>query len=168
MGVESEGEEEVVALSDGEVDLLEHEGAADAEDDEALILSDEEEDEAEGADGEPKSNSKRSLARVEKRRLRELKKKQEDELERIREAQNANISKEGTERAKDKFAFLLAQTEIFAHFLSTGGDKPDSKKRGKEKKMTEEEEDRAMAESNAAEARQASSSDRCESTSLQA
>ena len=55
MGVESEGEEEVVALSDGEVDLLEHEGAADAEDDEALILSDEEEDEAEGADGEVRS-----------------------------------------------------------------------------------------------------------------
>lgn len=72
------------------------------------------------------------------------------------------------------------------------------RRRGKEKKMTEEEEDRAMAESNAAEARQvrltvqpacafppctlpcplppltraaraqASSSDRCESTSLQA
>jgi len=110
-----------------------------------------------------KHNAKRTLARLEKRRLRALKKKQEEELERIREAQNANISKEGvrscppvvcvrarssapparaaralarltrprcdraqTERAKDKFAFLLAQTEIFAHFLSAGKD--DSKK----------------------------------------
>jgi hypothetical protein len=33
--------------------------------------------------------------------------------------------------AKDKFAFLLAQTEIFAHFLSSGGrDKADCKKCG--------------------------------------
>jgi hypothetical protein len=33
--------------------------------------------------------------RQEKKRLRDLKKKQEEELARIREAQNANVSKEG-------------------------------------------------------------------------
>ena len=177
-------------LSEGEERLMVEEGAA-ADGDEADGPAAEEEEveeeeEAEGgaAAGEvrprplahaaceqsltvpaqsSKHNAKRTLARLEKRRLRALKKKQEEELERIREAQNANISKEGvrscppvvcvrarssapparaaralarltrprcgraqTERAKDKFAFLLAQTEIFAHFLSAGKD--DSKK----------------------------------------
>jgi hypothetical protein len=35
------------------------------------------------------------VARAEKRRLRELKRKQEEELDRIRSAQNANITAEG-------------------------------------------------------------------------
>ena len=44
---------------------------------------------------QPKSHTKQSLARAEKRRLRELKQRQEEELERIREAQNKAISAEG-------------------------------------------------------------------------
>lgn len=89
-----------------------------------------------------KPDTTRTRARAEKMRLRELKKQQEEQLERIRVAQNANIATEGVRRAgpctarwhrqtirdllrsfqsarqKDKFAFLLAQTEIFAHFLT--------------------------------------------------
>jgi hypothetical protein len=53
MGSASEGEEEKVELSDGEVDLLEHEGAAGGDDDDAggLLPSDDEGDSDEEAGG---------------------------------------------------------------------------------------------------------------------
>ena len=55
MGVESEGEEEKVELSEGEVDVLEHEGAAGGGDDDdqgGLLPSDDEGDsEDDGAAG---------------------------------------------------------------------------------------------------------------------
>ena len=51
MGVESEGEEEKVELSEGEVDVLEREGAADGDDDDAGLLPSDDDDGDSGDEG---------------------------------------------------------------------------------------------------------------------
>ena len=45
--------------------------------------------------GNPLSPSKMAIARVEKARLRDLKKKQEEELERVRDMQNRAVGTDG-------------------------------------------------------------------------
>lgn len=86
------------------------------------------------------------VAKAERERLRELKRAQTAELERVRVEQNAKIAHENK---AGKWKFLLAQTEVFAHFLS--GTKQaqgaaQKGKRGRNKGLAEEAEDAELVE----------------------
>ena len=86
------------------------------------------------------------MAKAERERLRELKRAQTAELERVRVEQNAKIAHENK---AGKWKFLLAQTEVFAHFLS--GTKQaqaaaNKGKRGRNKGLAEEAEDAELVE----------------------
>lgn len=54
------------------------------------------------------------MAKAERERLRALKREQQAELERVREDQNKAIAQDSK---AGKWKYLLAQTEVFAHFL---------------------------------------------------
>ena len=73
--------------------------------------------------------SKLAAAKAEKARLRELKKQQQEELERVRREQNAKVAKEGNKNSKYKV--LLAETEVFAHFLAGSKSHAAKEKKGK-------------------------------------
>eukprot|EP00850_Spirogloea_muscicola_P003093 SM000012S25355 [mRNA] locus=s12:642329:650370:+ [translate_table: standard] len=92
-----------------------------------------------------RSPSKREVARRERERLREIKKRKKDELESFLTKQNESIEADTTDKAKGRLKFLLAQTEIFAHFAQGAkgaATVPKSKGRGRHSsKMTEAEED---------------------------
>ncbi|CAM6103212.1 unnamed protein product [Calypogeia fissa] len=104
-------------------------------------------DDAETDDDEGiKSPTKKDIARREKQRLRELKKRKKDELEKFLEQQNAMVDADMNSKAKGRLKFLLKQTEIFAHFAQPtnepGGAARKGKGRGRHSsKLTEEEED---------------------------
>ena len=76
----------------------------------------------------PMTPSKLAAAKAEKARLRELKKQQQEELERVRREQNAKVAKEGNKNSKYKV--LLAETEVFAHFLAGSKSHAAKEKKG--------------------------------------
>ena len=91
------------------------------------------------------SPSKLAAAKAEKARLRDLKKQQLDELERVRREQNDKVAKEGNKSSKYKM--LLAETEVFAHFLAGSKAHAASQKKGKKARketIDEDEEDKEM------------------------
>ena len=89
----------------------------------------------------------KEVAKAERERLRELKRQQTMELERVREDQNKKIA--GDNKA-GKWKFLLAQTEVFAHFLSgtkAANEAANKGKRGRNKShAAEESEDAELVE----------------------
>ena len=95
----------------------------------------------------PMTPSKLAAAKAEKARLRELKKQQQEELERVRREQNAKVAKEGNKNSKYKV--LLAETEVFAHFLAGSKSHAAKEKKGKKARketIDEDEEDKEMVE----------------------
>jgi SWI/SNF-related matrix-associated actin-dependent regulator of chromatin subfamily A member 5 len=93
------------------------------------------------------SPSKLAAAKAEKARLRELKKQQQEELERVRREQNEKVAKEGNKTSKYKM--LLAETEVFAHFLAGSKAHAAKEKKGKKARketINEDEEDKEMVE----------------------
>ena len=95
----------------------------------------------------PMTPSKLAAAKAEKARLRELKKQQQEELERVRREQNAKVAKEGNKNSKYKV--LLAETEVFAHFLAGSKSHAAKEKKGKKARketINEDEEDKEMVE----------------------
>lgn len=104
-----------------------------------------EDDDADTDDESLRSPSKRTIARRERERLRELKKRKKDEINRFYEQQNASVDADMNSKAKGRLKFLLQQTEIFAHFAQGAQGSSDSKApkgRGRHSsKLTEEEED---------------------------
>ncbi len=87
------------------------------------------------------------MAKAERERLREIKREQARELERVRQDQNAAVA---GENKSGKWKFLLAQTEVFAHFLSgtkAAKDAANKGKRGRNKShAAEEDEDAELVE----------------------
>ncbi|KAI5082083.1 hypothetical protein GOP47_0001826 [Adiantum capillus-veneris] len=104
-----------------------------------------EEEDAETDDETPISPSKQAIARREKQRLREMKRKKKEELDRFYQQQNASIDADMNSKAKGRLKFLLQQTEIFAHFAqgaqSASGGKATRGRGRHSSKHTEEEED---------------------------
>ncbi|KAG6553414.1 hypothetical protein Mapa_005149 [Marchantia paleacea] len=94
-----------------------------------------------------RSPSKVDIARREKQRLRELKKRKRDELDKFLNQQNAMVDADMNSKARGRLKFLLQQTEIFAHFAQgptgvPGAPSRKGKGRGRHSsKLTEEEED---------------------------
>ena len=81
----------------------------------------------------------KEVAKAERERLRELKRQQTMELERVREDQN---KKSAGDNKAGKWKFLLAQTEVFAHFLSgtkAANEAANKGKRGRNKSHAAEE-----------------------------
>ena len=81
----------------------------------------------------------KEVAKAERERLRELKRQQTMELERVREDQNKKIA---GDNKGGKWKFLLAQTEVFAHFLSgtkAANEAANKGKRGRNKSHAAEE-----------------------------
>ncbi|MCO5580415.1 hypothetical protein L7F22_034281 [Adiantum nelumboides] len=125
--------------------------AVDAEEEDAEApktpKSDDEDDEedAETDDENPISPSKQAIARREKQRLREMKRKKKEELDRFYKQQNASIDADMNSKAKGRLKFLLQQTEIFSHFAqgaqSASGGKAGRGRGRHSSKHTEEEED---------------------------
>ena len=87
------------------------------------------------------------MAKAERERLREIKREQARELERVRQDQNAAVA---GENKSGRWKFLLAQTEVFAHFLSgtkAAKDAANKDKRGRNKShAAEEDEDAELVE----------------------
>ena len=87
------------------------------------------------------------MAKAERERLREIKREQARELERVRQDQNAAVA---GENKSGRWKFLLAQTEVFAHFLSgtkAAKDAANKGKRGRNKShAAEEDEDAELVE----------------------
>ena len=87
------------------------------------------------------------MAKAERERLRALKREQQAELERVREDQNKAIAQDSK---AGKWKYLLAQTEVFAHFLSgtkAAKEAANKGKRGKNKShAAEESEDAELVE----------------------
>tara|TARA_B100001996_G_scaffold373770_1_gene351603 strand:+ start:414 stop:3386 length:2973 start_codon:yes stop_codon:yes gene_type:complete len=87
------------------------------------------------------------VAKAERERLREIKREQARELERVRQDQNAAVA---GENKSGRWKFLLAQTEVFAHFLSgtkAAKDAANKGKRGRNKShAAEEDEDAELVE----------------------
>ncbi|CAM6081834.1 unnamed protein product [Calypogeia fissa] len=167
-GEEEEGEDQEVDEQDGddneneedELAAIEEAAVPEEVETEAAAASppspeEEETNEAEGQasddaetddDEDIKSPTKKDIARREKQRLRELKKRKKDELEKFLEQQNAMVDADMNSKAKGRLKFLLKQTEIFAHFAQPtnepGGAARKGKGRGRHSsKLTEEEED---------------------------
>uniref|UniRef100_A0A7S0T1K3 Chromatin-remodeling complex ATPase n=1 Tax=Mantoniella antarctica TaxID=81844 RepID=A0A7S0T1K3_9CHLO len=90
------------------------------------------------------SPTKVKVAKAEKARIRALKKNQRTELEKMREQQNAAIAKDSS---GGKWKFLMAQTEVFSHFLAgTKKAATDKKGKGRRGKQAEDAEDAEMVE----------------------
>lgn len=89
----------------------------------------------------------KEVAKAERERLRALKREQQAELERVREDQNKAIAQDSK---AGKWKYLLAQTEVFAHFLSgtkAAKEAANKGKRGKNKShAAEESEDAELVE----------------------
>eukprot|EP00245_Coleochaete_scutata_P004323 TRINITY_DN16740_c0_g1_i1.p1 TRINITY_DN16740_c0_g1~~TRINITY_DN16740_c0_g1_i1.p1 ORF type:complete len:1102 (-),score=331.71 TRINITY_DN16740_c0_g1_i1:383-3688(-) len=143
----TEDEEEIEAVEvDDVVDEVVEDDDEDDDDDSATPESaDEAETDDDLPDG-PQSPTKREVARRERERLRELKKKRKLDLETVREQQNALIDADASSKAQGRLQYLLQQTEIFAHFAQGGHPtevvKTKPKGRGRfGSKMTEKEED---------------------------
>jgi len=89
----------------------------------------------------------KEVAKAERERLRELKRQQAAELERVRLDQNKAIA--GDSKG-GKWKYLLAQTEVFAHFLSgtkAANDAANKGKRGRNKgHAADESEDAELVE----------------------
>ncbi|CEF98864.1 Helicase, C-terminal [Ostreococcus tauri] len=95
----------------------------------------------------PMSPGVKEVAKAERERLRALKREQQAELERVREDQNKAIAQDSK---AGKWKYLLAQTEVFAHFLSgtkAAKEAANKGKRGKNKShAAEESEDAELVE----------------------
>jgi len=89
----------------------------------------------------------KEVAKAERERLRELKREQTAELDRVRAEQNKQIA---GDNKKGKWKFLLQQTEVFAHFLSgtkAANEAANKGKRGRNKShAAEEDEDAELVE----------------------
>ncbi|KAL2635064.1 hypothetical protein R1flu_006543 [Riccia fluitans] len=148
---EDDGEEEVAALEEAaapeEVETEVPAGSPSTPQDEDENNAEEDSDDAETDDDGLKSPSKQDIARREKQRLREMKKRKREELDKFLHQQNALVDADMNSKAKGRLKFLLQQTEIFAYFAqgSTDTSAAASKKgkgRGRHSsKLTEEEED---------------------------
>lgn len=149
--ISADDQEEQEELDAEELEAIE---AAEADEEDAEVApaadspkSDDEDDEddAETDDENPKSPSKQAIARKEKQRLREMKRKKKEELEKFYQQQNASIDADMNSKAKGRLKFLLQQTEIFAHFAQgsqSGSGGKAARGRGRHSsKHTEEEED---------------------------
>jgi len=149
-------------------------GTPDGVDDGGYATADTEEDVTGGVGGgeseedeeEVDAEESRMIAKHEKERLKQLKRAQRAQLLNFRaqhkndlEAQNAELAVDPKVQAQKKLRYLLAQTEVFSHFLSGAGHgdpalgTPKKGKRGASKgsgrgnkTLTEEEEDMAMME----------------------
>ena len=85
-------------------------------------------------DGERRA-MKLKLQREERERIRKQKLRQKEELEKYRRDANVEVAMAEAKSAKDRMAFLVKQTELFAHFMtrSPGGDNGKGKGKGKGK-----------------------------------
>ena len=142
-GEEEEDPEEIAAIEEAAAEAegadedvqMGEEGSDDDESEEAA-------DEA-GAQG---GNTKKDIARRERQRLHELKKRKKQEVEHFLAEQNKLVDLDMNTKAKGRLKFLLQQTEIFAHFANgpqaakNAAKKPSKGRHGG--KLTEEEEDK--------------------------
>jgi len=129
-------------------DEIAFENAAPDEDDSGDAGSDYGSDEDYDDDKERLSSpGVKEVAKAERERLRELKRQQTAELERVRDEQNKQIA---GDNKKGKWKFLLQQTEVFAHFLSgtkAANEAANKGKRGRNKShAAEEDEDAELVE----------------------
>jgi len=105
------------------------------------------EDEAE-EDGEVEEGASASIAEARKKdkeRLRNLRRKHKEQLRNARETQNRLVEADQDNAKKDRFKFLLQQTEIFSHFMKGGSNspaasRPKARKRGRKTEKEEDEE----------------------------
>ncbi|KAL3692725.1 hypothetical protein R1sor_006376 [Riccia sorocarpa] len=148
---EDDAEEEVAALEEAaapeEVETEVAAGSPATPQDEDENNAEEDSDDAETDDDGLKSPSKQDIARREKQRLRDLKKRKKEELDKFLHQQNAVVDADMNSRAKGRLNYLLQQTEIFAYFAqgpSETSAAPSKKGKGRGRhssKLTEEEED---------------------------
>merc|ERR1719396_279017 len=93
-------------------------GAEDEEEDAALnAAAGEGEEEAPGGKGVLMSPQKRAVAKEERARLRLLRKARKEELLRVQEEMNREAAKEEGRRGAIRMQYLLAQADIFQHFM---------------------------------------------------
>lgn len=122
-------EEAAAEVGDEDVTMAEVGSAEDSDDDE---------EEAEGG-------TKKEIAKRERQRLHDLKKRKKAEVEAFLAEQNKLVDSDMNTKAKGRLKFLLQQTEIFAHFANGPQAAKDAKKGSKGRhgsKLTEEEEDK--------------------------
>mmetsp|Transcript_10066 Transcript_10066/g.36776 ORF Transcript_10066/g.36776 Transcript_10066/m.36776 type:complete len:1049 (+) Transcript_10066:144-3290(+) len=148
---ELEEEDRLLAEAAPEEEAEEEEGAADEgkeeadTEDEAFEVEEGEEDEEEDQAGKHlRSPSKKEVVKAERRRLKELAKKKKEMTAKMLEEQNAEVAQEG--KGKTRLKYLLKQTDVFAHFMNSEREPTVGPKKGKSKKMTEEEEDAMMVD----------------------
>ncbi|KAJ7549555.1 hypothetical protein O6H91_07G058200 [Diphasiastrum complanatum] len=144
---EEEDPEEIAAVeevNEVEEDDADSASASSTQDEQEEGSEDEGSEEASGESEQVKSPSKQEIARREKDRLRELKKRKKEEFDKFLSQQNAMIDADMNTKAKGRLKFLLQQTEIFSHFAKGAPSSQSRKSSGRGRhgsKLTEEEED---------------------------
>ncbi|CAM6019488.1 unnamed protein product [Sphagnum balticum] len=152
---EEEDAEEIAAIEEAaaEVEAADEDeeagksadGSAEDSDGGAAEEEEEQDEEEEGI-----TATKKEIARRERQRLHELKKRKKQEVEHFLKEQNAVVDSDMNTKAKGRLKFLLQQTEIFAHFAQGPQAAADAAAAGKKNssrgrhgsKLTEEEEDK--------------------------
>jgi SWI/SNF-related matrix-associated actin-dependent regulator of chromatin subfamily A member 5 len=135
-GEEEEDPEEIAAIE---------EAAAEVGDEDVAMAEAASGDESEEEEEEEEGGSKKDIAKRERQRLHELKKRKKAEVESFLAEQNKLVDSDMNTKAKGRLKFLLQQTEIFAHFANGPQSAKDAKKGSKGRhgsKLTEEEEDK--------------------------
>lgn len=135
---EEEDPEEIAAIE---------EAAAEVGDDDVAMgeAASGEESEDDDEEAEVEGGTKKDIAKRERQRLHELKKRKKAEVESFLAEQNKLVDSDMNTKAKGRLKFLLQQTEIFAHFANGPQSAKDAKKGSKGRhgsKLTEEEEDK--------------------------
>lgn len=95
----------------------------------------------EAPDEELESEVAKTISRKERERLRLMEKQRRDQLERVRETQNAAAEKTEAARGVKRLQFLLRQAEVFQHFAPAAAAAADKKKRGRHAASTTEEQE---------------------------
>eukprot|EP00002_Diphylleia_rotans_P026171 TRINITY_DN5206_c0_g1_i2.p1 TRINITY_DN5206_c0_g1~~TRINITY_DN5206_c0_g1_i2.p1 ORF type:complete len:639 (+),score=142.50 TRINITY_DN5206_c0_g1_i2:43-1959(+) len=122
---ESKVSNEDDSMVDGPSDALEDEKSGEEIDD----------DDVDSNDGDQTiEEHEMELQKLDQKRLKREKDLRKTMLQKIREEQQHEIEVAAEQSKKERFRFLLQQTEIFSHFV-TGG-KADSKKSGKDEPKT--------------------------------
>mmetsp|Transcript_23933 Transcript_23933/g.42618 ORF Transcript_23933/g.42618 Transcript_23933/m.42618 type:complete len:723 (-) Transcript_23933:180-2348(-) len=137
-------------------DIINAEGEETGEDDQveddAESVDTQDEEPADQED-ELSAKERREIARREKQRLRELAQQKKENLEKMRNQQNAVAEADDASRGKARLNFLLKQAEIFQHFAPVASEKGNKKKKsgGRGGGRAEEEEDEELLKDEAEE-----------------
>ncbi|XP_024388673.1 probable chromatin-remodeling complex ATPase chain [Physcomitrium patens] len=132
---EEEDPEEIAAIEEAAAEVG----------DEDVPMADGSGEESEDEEEEAEGGTKKDIAKRERQRLHELKKRKKAEVDQFLAEQNKLVDSDMNTKAKGRLKFLLQQTEIFAHFANGPQSAKDAKKASKGRhgsKLTEEEEDK--------------------------